>query len=123
MNRRIVEKLEKILAKSNSLTIGELEPFVHETLKFFEDLKHIIETGSEKEQKEAMAIAAEVQQKFQALGDKIYKKMGLNPDQMAGLMQPGNFASDDWKVYQNVQKEIEDYKKNQRPGTSGKIRH
>lgn len=109
MNKQLLNKAQKIMAESETVTLSELEPFVHDTLKLFEALKQTFLNGSPEDKKEAEAIVAQLKQKFQGVVDKIYHSIHLSEAQAKALLVPENFPPETWAKYQNINKEMKEY--------------
>jgi hypothetical protein len=120
MTNNILEKIDGIFKHPESLTMQELEGFVHEMLGFFETLRTTMVTGTEDEKKEAMEMTQEVQQKLQILAQKAYEKTGMSEAEIQKFLTAGNFPKTDFKLFQNAQNEIEEYKKAMEPPKKSK---
>ena len=82
-----------------------MEEFVHETLKFFDQLRITLETGAEEEKKEALKDSEELQGKLQLYAQKAYEKIGISPEDVKNFLAKGsNFSGADWRHLQMLKK-------------------
>jgi hypothetical protein len=111
MNNKLIAKIEGFFNDPSSLSMEEMEQFVHETLKFFDKLRNVMVNGTEEEKKEALKEAQEMQEKLQGFAQKAYEKTGMKPEDIAKFLSQGNVPKTDMNHFQNAQREIEDYQK------------
>lgn len=110
MKKTILEKADELIQTGQSLNVNTIETFVHETLKFFEELRTILINGSPEEKKEALEVSRQLQEKLQSYAQNAYAAMGKTPEEANNLLQARNFSDNEWNTFQNIQKEIDDYK-------------
>lgn len=111
MNRDLINKIESLFSNPQELTMGQIEQFVHDTLKFFDGLKERLQGGSEEDKQEALKEAQEVQQLLQKHAQKAYSKIGMNEEQVKKYLSGVNFSSSDKEHFQNAEKEISEFQK------------
>lgn len=110
MKEKILEDFDKIIKDLESPTIAKLEVLVNECLKFFDDLKHIIETGSDEDKKEALELSKKIQKKLEERSDKAYSASGMDKKQIdEALKDPQNFSEEDWTTFSKIKKDISEY--------------
>jgi hypothetical protein len=112
MNKELISKIEALFSNPKDLTMGQIEQFVHDTLKFFDGLKERLEAGTEEEKQEALKEAQEVQEVLQKHAQSAYAKIGMNEEQVKKYLSAVNFSSSDKTHFQNAEKEIADFQKN-----------
>ncbi len=112
MNNPIIDKIESMFNKSQTLTMTQVEEFVHEVLKFFDTLRDKLTTGSEDEKKEALKEAQEMQQKLQLVASKAYEKLGMSEAEIKKYLEQGTLPLEEMKHFRNAEKEIQDFQKN-----------
>ena len=111
MNNKLIERIDDYFKDPQSLTMEQMEQFVHETLKFFDTLRVTLTSGTEEEKKEALKKAQEMQKKLQEVAQKAYQKLGMNQEQINKFLAEGSFPKEQMKHFQNAQHEIADYQK------------
>jgi dGTP triphosphohydrolase len=115
MNNNLADKLEEFFKNPESLTMEQIEQFVHETLKIFDSLRTTLTNGTDKEKQEALKQAQEMQTKLQQVAEKAYKKLGMNEEQVKKVLSEGNFPKEHMKHLEKAQQEINDFQ-NSTPG-------
>lgn len=111
MTNPLIEKLEALSLNNKSLSMQQIEDFVHETLKFFDRLRTTLTTGSPEEKEKAMKESQELQEHLQAFTAKIYEQTGMSEEDITKFLAKGNLSSPDMKHFQNAQQEIDEYRK------------
>lgn len=112
MNNPLIDKIEQLFSNPQSLTMPQIEAFVHETLKFFDSLKDKLSQGTEEEKQEALKEAQELQQKLQQHAQKAYTKIGMKEEDVKKYLAGVNFSPTDLQHFQNAEKEIQEFQKN-----------
>jgi len=110
MNEDIMKKLGRVLEDPKGLSLEQMEDFVHEMLRFFDQLKNILSTGNEEEKKEALKSAYDIQDKLQELAKKAYDQAGLSEEEIKRLLASGAFPDKNLKVFKKAQEEIQEYR-------------
>jgi len=116
MQNNLLEKLDSLFSAQASMNMEQIEGFIHEVLKLFDDLRKTLVEGTEEEKKEALNIVQEVQSKLQILAQKAYEKIGMSEEEVKKFLASGHFPKADLHHFQQAQKEIEEYQKGLEPG-------
>jgi hypothetical protein len=124
MTNNLTKKLDAFFKNPTALTMAQMEEFVHETLKFFDQLRTILETGTEEEKQEALKDSQELQEKLQVYAQKAYEKTGMSPEDIKNFLAKGsNFPAADWQHLQNAQKELSEHREKSTPPKPKTKRH
>jgi hypothetical protein len=122
MKTKILEKFDEIFSDLNNLSPEKLETLVHESLKFFDDLKVALDSPNEEEKKEALKIAQQLQKKLEEQAEKAYKASGMTKEQISAFMEnPANFSQEEWAAFQSAKTELFDFQKDILKGAYKKI--
>lgn len=115
MDKNLLDKIDDLFKNPQSLSMQQLEEFVHEVLKFFDALRTKMTTGTEEEKNEALKEAQEMQQKLQQYAQKAYEKLGMSESDIQKYLAQGKFLPEDMKHFHNAEKEINEFKKTLNP--------
>lgn len=115
MTNKLIDKMDDFFNDPHSLNMEKMEQFVHETLRFFDQLRTTLTTGTEEEKKEALKEAQEMQAKLQEVAKKAYDKLGMKPEEVEKLLAQGHFPKEQMKHFKNAQEEIAEYRKTMNP--------
>jgi hypothetical protein len=112
MKQKILEKFDEIFSDINNLNAEKLEMLVHESLKFFDDLKIAMESPNEEEKQEAIKIATELQKKLEEQAERAFKASGMTKEQIASFTSdPSNFSKEEWDSFKKAKTELFDFQK------------
>ncbi len=115
MTNNLTKKLDDFFKNPKALSMAQMEEFVHETIKFFDQIRTTMETGTEEEKKEALKESQELQEKLQVYSKKAYERTGMSEEQVKKFLEKGNFPAMDLKHFQNAQQEINEYQQKVAP--------
>jgi hypothetical protein len=113
MNKpNILEKLDELFGGSETPNMAKLETLIAETLKFFEYIRHQMQSGNEEDRKAAVELAQQLQHKLEGLADKSLAASGMSREQLYSfLANSKNFTGDEWNRFKAAEQEIQDYRK------------
>lgn len=112
MKKTILEKFDEIFSDIKNLNAEKLQTLVHESLKFFDDLKRALESPNEEEKNEALQIAQELQKKLEEQAQKAYKASGMTKEQIAKFTEnSNNFSKEEWDSFKKAKEELFDFQK------------
>lgn len=113
----MLEKFDEFFNSPEGLSMPRIESFVHESLKFLDQLKEKLENGTEEEKQKAMKSAQELQKKMMEQAEKALKASGLSQKDLEKfLTQPANFSSEEWDVLNRAKSEMSEYQKDMSKG-------
>ena len=110
MDNKLTKKLDEFFKNPASLSMAQMEEFIHETIKFFDKVRTTMETGTEEEKKAAIKESQELQEKLQKYSKQAYEKTGMSEEEVKKFLEKGNFPAADFRLFQNAQKEINDFR-------------
>jgi|GEM_PF-1360417 len=110
MTNSLIRKLDEFFKNPKALTMAQMEGFVHETIKFFEQIRTTMETGTEEEKTLAIKESQELQEKLQLYSKQAIAKTGMSEEEVKNMLAKGDFAAMDMKHFKNAEREIDDYK-------------
>ncbi len=112
MKTKILEKFDEIFSDMEKLNAEKLEKLVHESLKFFDDLKAALESSNEEEKKEAMSIAQELQKRLEEQAEKAYRASGMTKEEISAFTEnANNFTKEEWESFKKAKEELFDFQK------------
>ncbi len=112
MKSKILDKFDEIFSDINNMNAEKLETLVHESLKFFDDLKNALESSNEEEKKEAMKIAQDLQKKLEEQAEKAFKASGMTKEQISAFTSdPKNFSKEEWESFKHAKNELFEFQK------------
>ena len=106
----LIEKLQALSLNNQSLSMQQIEEFVHETIKFFDQLRTTMTTGTPEEKEKALKESQQLQEHLQAFTAKIYEQTGMSEDDIKKFLAKSSLASPEMKHFQNAQQEIDEYR-------------
>jgi hypothetical protein len=116
MAKNILEKFDELFSDVDAIDPAKIEIFVHESLKFFDELKTKLTSLDDKEREEAMKIAEQLQQRLELFAQKAIDKTGMTKEQLEEYVsQQSNFTPESWDSFQSAESEIKEYKKHITP--------
>jgi hypothetical protein len=110
MQNPLIEKLEALSLNNKSLSMQQVEEFVHETIKFFDRLRTTMTNGTPEEKEKALKESHKLQEHLQAFSSKIFEQTGMSEKDIQKFLAKGNFAAPDMRHFQAAQQEINDYR-------------
>jgi hypothetical protein len=112
MNHAVMDKIEEIFGHPERFTPENMESLVHETLKFFSDLRLKLESKDEKEREEGIAIASALKTKLEEQAANLCQSVGMDPHALeAYINDPSNFTEQQVQAMNKAKADLEDYKK------------
>jgi len=115
MKSNIMKKVDELFKEGEPMTLPKIEAFVREALGFFEHLRSVLANGTPEEKEEALKTSQELQEKLQSASSKMLESVHMSPEMMNKFVNPSNFNPDDWRQFQKIQHEIDDYQKTIQP--------
>ena len=115
MTNNLTKKLDEFFKNPATLSMAQMEEFIHETIKFFDHVRTIMETGSEEEKKAAIKESQELQEKLQKYSKQAYEKTGMSEEEVKKFLEKGNFPATDFRLFKNAQKEIDEFREKKAP--------
>lgn len=110
MKEKTLTRLDEVLKKLEEPSMENLEDLVHESLKFFEDFKTVLESDNEEEKEKALKIASTFQHKLEDQAEKALKQTGLSKEELEKFISsPENFDESNWENFQHLKNEISDF--------------
>jgi hypothetical protein len=111
MKQNILEKFEHLLERLDQPTFPKLENLVQECLQFFEELKQVLQTGTEEEKKEILKMTQELQQKLEEHGEKAHKASGYTREQIEEVLEdPKTFSEEEKQSYEKIKNDLASYR-------------
>lgn len=110
MSNDLMEKMAKVFKTPEQFSLENIEGLVHETLKFFSELKTKLESPNEKVREEAMntAMALKTQLEEQALA--LCDSIGMDPQSLEKFINTSaNFSSEEWQIMEKAKNELAGY--------------
>ncbi len=111
IDRSIINKIDKMISSTGQVTPAELQQFAVDTIGFFENLKTVFLSGTEEDKKAAAQLCIDLQKKFEIMNNRIYKAMGITPEQASKFLKPAHYTKEEWQTMQNIQNNVENIKK------------
>ncbi len=88
---------------------GHLQEVFEESFAYFERFKHLIETGTLEEKKEAVERALALKKKIEEETKQILEKTGMSEEELVQFSEnPQNFSESQWKVIENAKQELQE---------------
>jgi hypothetical protein len=121
MANNLTKKLDELFKNPS---MDKMEELTRETIQFFDQIRTIMETGTEEEKKAAMKESQEMHKKLLKYTKLAYEKSGMSEEEIKKLLEKGNFSADDFRLFKNAEKGIQEFreKPTKRPRTK-KHRH
>lgn len=110
MTNNLTKKLDEFFKNPITLSMAQMEEFIHETIKFFDHVRTTMETGTEEEKKAAIKESQELQEKLQKYSKQAYEKTGMSEEEVKKFLEKGNFPATDFRLFKNAQKEIDEFR-------------
>lgn len=111
MANAVIEKIDELFGHPEKFTPENMESLVHETLKFFNDLKEQLTSSDEKVRNEALKLAAEIKSKLEEQALALCESLGMDPQALeAYVSTPANFSTDEWQSIAKAKTELQNYK-------------
>lgn len=104
------DEYEKMMASFKETLDGKtvnFEELCGESLGFFKMIQEVVQTGSEKEKEEVVAMMGEMYSTLMDETKKLTAKTGLTEQQLLAFAEnPENFDADQWKIIQDTRKSM-----------------
>jgi hypothetical protein len=111
MSNAVLEKIEELFGNPEQFTPGNMESLIHETVKFFNDLKTQLESPDEKVREEALKVASQLKTKLEEQALALCESIGMDPAALESYINtPANFSNDEWQAMEKAKGEIDNYK-------------
>ena len=115
MTNNLTKKLDDFFKNPTALSMAQMEEFIHETIKFFDQIRTTLETGTEEEKKEAIKESQELQEKLKLYSKQAYERTGMSEEDVKKFLSKGSFPPMDLKHFQNAQREIDEFREKAPP--------
>ena len=122
MTNNLTKKLDEFFKEPSALSMAKMEEFIHETIKFFDQIRTTMETGTEEEKKAAIKESQELQEKLQKYTKQAYEKSGMSEEEVKKFLEKGNFPAADFRLFKNAEKEIQEFREKGAPKPKTKHR-
>jgi hypothetical protein len=112
MEKNILEKFSQLFAKLDEPDVQMLGNLVQETLAFFEEVKTVLQTGTDEEKKEAVHLMHELEKKLEEQAEKAHKASGYTKEQIEEVLEdPKTFSEEEKESYEKIKKDLSSYQK------------
>ena len=104
--------MTEIFANPENFTPEKLEGLIHETLKFFNDLRTQLASPDEKVREEAMKAANALKTQLEEQAATLCQSVGMDPEMLATYINtPNHFSTDEWQAIEKAKDELNEYQK------------
>ncbi len=111
MSSAVIEKIEELFGHPEQFTPENMENLIHETVKFFNELKTKIDSSDAKVREEALQVASSLKTKLEEQALALCESIGMNPQTLeAYINTPTNFSVEEWQAMEKAKTELENYK-------------
>lgn len=111
MSNAIMDKIEEIFGNPEKFSPENMESLIHETLKFFNELKKKLESPNEKDREEALSIANELKDRLEKQALALCQTVGMDPKTIENYINnPANFSSTEWQSMNQAKANLDEYK-------------
>jgi hypothetical protein len=106
-----MDKIQEIFGDPEKFSPEKIESLIHDTLKFFNELRQKLESSNEKDREEALNIANSLKAKLEEQAQALCQSVGMDPKTLENYINdPANFSSAQWQAMSQAKTNLSDYK-------------
>ncbi len=107
-----IKKLEELFNDLSDITPEKMETLVKESVKAFEQILLQLNSGDEKQRKEAQGVAEKLRDTLEKHSFKALEAINMNAKELEAFTNnPDNFSPEEWEAMQKAKNELESYQK------------